>query len=194
MDLRDDRGGGIMQRIRQNMTGFRMPGYVEEILTQNYCGMFMNMSIIRDQGTYSFSYKPGCYTRLETKGMKLYDKLLLLRNLISVSENASDHLIRADSYLLEPELVYSKSGRVDIDNLKIMFYPDIKRLDFRYKLVIFANRILDTSIKEEREMADRFREAAEPGDINRIKLFLDKNIMRLEGRMNEGKQNKPLRA
>ena len=60
--------------------------------------------------------------------------------------------------------------------------------------MIFANRILDTSIKEEREMADRFREAAEPGDINRIKLFLDKNIMRLEGRMNEGKQNKPLRA
>ena len=185
---------GMMQRIRQDMTGYRMPGYVEEILTQNYCGMFMNMSIIRDKGTYSFNYKPGCYTRLETKGMRLYDKLLLLRNLISVSENASDHLIRADSYLLEPELVYSKSGRVDIRNLKIMFYPDIKRLDFRYKLVIFANRIFDTSIKEEREMADRFREAAEPGDINRIKLFLDKNIMRLEGRMNEGKQNKPLRA
>ena len=184
----------MMQRIRQDMTGYRMPGYVEEILTQNYFGMFMNMSIIRDKGTYSFNYKPGCYTRLETKGMRLYDKLLLLRNLISVSENASDHLIRADSYLLEPELVYSKSGRVDIRNLKIMFYPDIKRLDFRYKLVIFANRIFDTSIKEEREMADRFREAAEPGDINRIKLFLDKNIMRLEGRMNEGKQNKPLRA
>ena len=35
-----------MQRIRQDMTGYRMPGYVEEILTQNYCGMFMNMSIV----------------------------------------------------------------------------------------------------------------------------------------------------
>ncbi len=183
-----------MQRIRQDMTGYKMPGYVEEILTQNYCGIFMNMSIIRDKGTYSFSYKPGCYTRLDTKGMKLYDKLLLLRNLISVSEDASDHLIKADSYLLEPELIYSKSGRVDPRSLKLMYYPDIKRLDFRYKLVLFANRILSSNIKEEREMADRIREAAEPGDINRIKLFLDKNILRLEGRMNEGKQSKVLRS
>ena len=39
--------------------------------------------------------------------------------------------------------------------------------------------------KEEREMAERIREAAAPGDINRIKLFLDKTIMRLENRMNE---------
>ena len=34
-------------------------------------------------------------------------------------------------------------------------------------------------------MAERIREAAEPGDMNRIKLFLDKSILRLEGRMNE---------
>lgn len=43
-------------------------------------------------------------------------------------------------------------------------------------------------------MAERFREAAEPGDINRIKLFLDKNILRLEGRMNESKQGKALKS
>jgi hypothetical protein len=176
------------------MTGYKMPGYVEEILTQNYCGTFMNMSIIRDNGTYSFSYRPGCYTRLDTSGLKLYDKLLLLRNLISVSESASDHLIKADSYLLEPELIYSKKGRVDTRSLKLMYYPDIKKLDFRYKFVIFANRILDPNKKEEREIAERIREAAEPGDINRIKLFLDKNILRLEGRMNEGKQSKILRS
>ena len=176
------------------MTGYRMPGYVEEILTQNYCKNFMNMSIIRDKGTYSFSYRPGCYTRLDTTGMKLYDKLLLLRNLISMSENASDHLIGADSYLLEPELVYSKSGRVDTDSLKIMYYPDIKKLDFRYKLVLFAGRIFNPGMREEREMADKFREAAEAGDINRIKLFLDKNILRLEGRMNESKPGKVLKS
>ena len=121
----------------------------------------MNMSIIRDKGSYSFSYKPGCYTRINAAEMKLYEKLLLLRNLISMSESASDHLIREDSYLLEPELIYSKRGRVDVENLKIMYYPDMKKLDFRYKLVIFANRILDPKIREEREMADRFRESAD---------------------------------
>ena len=183
-----------MERIRQNMSGFRMPGYVEEILTQNYCRNFMNMSIIRDKGTYSFSYKPGCYTRIDASEMTLYDKLLLLRNLISMSENAADHLIRPESYLLEPELVYTKSGRVDNESLKLMYYPDMKQLDFRYKLVLFADRILNKNNKEEREIADRLREAAEPGDVNRIKLFLDKNILRLEGRMNEGKQSKGLRS
>ena len=183
-----------MQRIRQNMTGYRMPGYVEEILTQNYCGNFMNMSIIRDKGNYSFSYKPGSYKRLDAKEMSLYDKLLLLRNLITISENASDHLIKADSYLLEPELVYSRSGRVDVNNLKLMYYPDIKRLDFRYKLVLFADRLFSASIKEERDMADKLRESAEPGDLNRVKLFLDKNILRLECRQDEEKQKKVLRS
>ena len=81
-----------------------------------------------------------------------------------------------------------------MDSLKLMYYPDPKKLDFRYKLVIFSDRILKKDIREEREMANRLREAAEPGDINRVKLFLDKNILRLEGRMNESDQNRSYRS
>lgn len=88
------------------MTGYRMPAYVEEILTENYCKNFVRMSIIRDSGKYSFSYKPAGLSRLDPSKMTLFDKLLLIRNLISLSENASDHLIEGESYLLEPELVY----------------------------------------------------------------------------------------
>ena len=133
-----------MQRINQNMTGYRMPAYVEEILTENYCKNFVRMSIVRESGNYSFSYKPAGLSRLDPSSMKLYDKLLLIRNLISMSENTSDHLIGADSYLLEPELVYVKEG----------------------------------------EMAERIRSAAESGDINRLKMFLDKVILRIENSMN----------
>lgn len=176
-----------MERIKQDMTGYRIPTYIEEILTQNYCDSFIRMSILKDKGNYSFNYKPGCLNRLETGNMSLYDKLLLLRNLISVSENTEDHLIGSDSYLLEPELVYAKNGSVDMGSIRIMFYPDVKKLDFRYKIVLFADRILNKNIKEEREMAERIREAAEPGDMNRIKLFLDKTILRLENRMNESR-------
>ena len=173
-----------MQRIKQNMTGYRMPAYVEEILTENYCKNFVRMSIIRDQGNYSFSYKPSGLNRLDTSGMSLYDKLLLIRNLISMSENTSDHLIGAESYLLEPELVYAKGRNVDLDSLKLLFYPDVKKLEFRYKIVLFADRILNKSKREEREMAEKIRAAAEPGDINRLKMFLDKTILRLENSMN----------
>ena len=183
-----------MERIKQDMTGYRMPAYIEEILTQNYCDNFMRMTILRDKGRYSFSYKPGNLNKLDPEKMSLYDKLLLLRNLISMSESTEDHLIGSESYLLEPELVYAKGRNVDIGSIKIMYYPDVKKLDFRYKIVLFADRILSKNIKEEREMANRIREAAEPGDINRIKLFLDKNILRLEGRMSESKQRKVLNS
>ena len=183
-----------MERIKQDMTGYRMPAYIEEILTQNYCDNFIRMSILKDKGSYSFSYKPGSLNRLDPGSMSLYDKLLLLRNLISMSESTEDHLIGPESYLLEPELVYAKGGNVDIGSLKIMYYPDVKKLDFRYKIVLFADRIMNKSIKEEREMAERIREAAAPGDINRIKLFLDKAIMRLENRMNEHRSVKMQRS
>ena len=39
-----------MENIRQDLTGYRMPAYMEEILTENYCGNFMKMSIVRDGG------------------------------------------------------------------------------------------------------------------------------------------------
>lgn len=173
-----------MQRIDQSMTGYRMPAYVEEILTENYCKNFVRMSIVRDSGNYSFSYKPAGLSRLDPSSMNLYDKLLLIRNLISMSENTSDHLIGAESYLLEPELVYAKGNNVDINSLKLLYYPDVKKLDFRYKIVLFADRILNKGMKEEREMAERIRSAAETGDMNRLKMFLDKALLRIENNMN----------
>ena len=173
-----------MQRINQNMTGYRMPAYVEEILTENYCKNFVRMSIIRESGNYSFSYKPAGLSRLDLSDMNIYDKLLLIRNLISMSENTSDHLIGAETYLLEPELVYAKGDRVDMDSLRLLYYPDVKKLEFRYKIVLFADRILNKGIREEREMAERIRSTAETGDINRLKMFLDKAILRLENSMN----------
>lgn len=172
-----------MERIRQEMAGYRMPAYVEEILTQNYCPGFMRMSIIRENDRYAFSYKTDSFSRLDASGMRLYDKLMLIRNMISMSENNSDHLINAENYLLEPELIYMRSGRVDLASLRLMYYPDVKRLDFRYKIVLFSDRIMNKEIREEREMAERIRESAEPGDMNRIKMFLDKAILRIENSM-----------
>ena len=183
-----------MQKIKQEMAGYKMPSYMEEILTENYCKSFMRMSIVRDSGNYSFSYKPESCRRLDMKHLRLYDKLILLRNLISISENSSEHLIDPESYLLEPELIYAKGGSLDQGSLRLMFYPDVKRLDFRYKLVLFADRIMDKNNKDEREMLDRIREASEPGDINRIKLFLEKNISRIEYRMNEDKSSRTLKS
>ena len=176
-----------MERIRHELTGYIMPSYIEEILTCNYCHGFMRMNMVKEHDNYRFSYKPGVYKKLDYRNMCLYEKLILVRSLISIAEKNREHLINPEIYLFEPELVYTRDNNVSVDDIRLMFYPDIKVLSFRYKIVIFADRIMNKKIKEEREAADHLRQISESGDINRMKLMLDKQIMRLENRMAEGR-------
>lgn len=176
-----------MDRIKQELAGYMLPNYVEEILTRNYCPGFVRMSMVKDQGRYSFSYKPGIYKKMNQDGMSLYEKMLLIKSLITVIEKNKEHLIWPETYLIEPELIYLKDNKVSTDDVRIMYYPDIKTLNYRYKLMLFADRILDKKNKEERDAADQLRQSSESGDINRIKLMLDKHIMRLENRMAESR-------
>ena len=176
-----------MENIRHELAGYRLPAYVEEILTHNYCPGFMRMSMIREKEKYQFSYRPGVYKRLEYRSLGLYEKMILIRTIITISEMNKEHLIKPESYLLEPELIYLKDRNVNSNDVKIMYYPDIKALSFRYKLVLFADRILEKKVKDEKDALDQLRQASESGDINRMKLMLDKHIMRLENRMEEGR-------
>ena len=178
---------GTMEHIRHELAGYRLPAYVEEILTRNYCRGFIKMSMVREQDKYNFNYRPGVYKRLDYGNMSLYEKLILIRSLISLSEKNKEHLINPETYLIEPELVYSKGSNVASRDIRIMYYPDTKALSFRYKLVLFADRIMNKRISEERDALEQIRQASESGDVNRIKLSLEKQIMRCEKRMAEGK-------
>lgn len=175
-----------MENIRHELAGYRLPAYVEEILTHNYCPGFMRMSMIREKEKYQFCYRPGAYKKLEHGNMGLYEKMILIKSLITISEMNKEHLIRPETYLLEPELIYLKDRNVDSNDVKIMYYPDVKSLSFRYKLVLFADRILEKKVKDEKDALDQLRQSSESGDLNRMKLMLDKQIMRLENRMEGG--------
>ena len=176
-----------MEHIRHELAGYRLPAYVEEILTRNHCPGFLKMSMVREREAYNFSYRPGVYKKLDFSGMSLYEKLILIKSLISLSEKNKEHLIYPESYLIEPELIYLKNNNASCKDVRIMYYPDIKALSFRYKLVIFASRIMNKRIKDEREAIDQIRLASEIGDIDRIRLSLEKQIMRLENRMADGR-------
>ncbi len=171
-----------MNQIKQGLTEFDIPRYMEEILTHNYCSSFMRMNIIKENSTYNFNYKLGNMTRLNIEELSTYEKLLLIRSIIEMSENARGYLIGGDSYLIEPELIYSVRDEVAIETLRILFYPDVKRLKLEYKLMQFAERIKNKSIKDERATFEQLRIAGECCDLNKIKLFLDKNIARAESR------------
>ncbi|MBE6040992.1 MAG: hypothetical protein E7220_00545 [Clostridiales bacterium] len=172
-----------MDKIRHGLTEYRMPGYVEEVLSQNYCSCFISMTIVKDKDSYRFSYDPGRSRKLDIASLDTYRKLILLKTLISISRRSAVHLIAPDSFLLEPELLYTNDNRVDIDSLRILFYPDVKMLSFGNKLRIFSDRLFDHGNREEREYSEQFRNSLEDGDINRAGLFLDKNILRLESRI-----------
>lgn len=171
-----------MEHIKQGMAGYRIPGYMEEILTGNYCPYFMRMSMVRENEIYSFNYRPDKYRRLNKSTLSTYEKLVLIRSVITLTENIREYMISPEKYLIEPELIYINDGRVSAESIKMMFYPDVKKLGLRYKLILFAERLKDPNKKEERELFEQLRTAGEGGDINRVKLFLDKNIQRMENR------------
>jgi hypothetical protein len=171
-----------MNKLRHGLSGYSMPAYVEEILTGNYCNVFVRMTIIKDGDSYRFTYRPGNLKRLDINSLDTYEKLLLLRSIITLSQRASSYLIRPESYLIEPELVYSSGNRVNSSSLRLIFYPDVTALRFENKLINFAERIRNSDIREERELMDQFRDLLEEGDLARASWFLDKNILRIENR------------
>lgn len=171
-----------METIKHGMKGYRIPSYMEEILTHNYCPHFMRMSMIRDGQSYRFSYRPGSMTRVNIQDLDIYGKLVLLRSLITINESAESYLIPAENYLLEPELIYTSDGNTTAGSIRILFYPDVRRVRFPDKLMRFSERIREGCSKDECELIGQFGEALEGGDLNRARLLLDKNILRIEGR------------
>jgi hypothetical protein len=107
---------------------------------------------------------------------------VLLRSVITLSESAQGYLISPENYLLEPELIYSADNSTLPGHLRILFYPDVKRMKFPQKLMLFNERIRNNSIRDERELLGSLRDILDSGDINRAKMFLDKNILRIESR------------
>lgn len=171
-----------MNRITHGLTEHRIPAYMEEILTQNYCPSFMRMSMIRDRDSYSFSYRPGSLRRLNIQELDIYGKLVLLRSLITICRRAGEFLIGAENYLIEPELIFTENGGIGSSDIRILFYPDVKRQGLDHKLRLFAGRISAGAPREERDLIGQFAETLEGGDLNRATLFLEKNILRIEAR------------
>ena len=102
-----------MDTIKHGMNGYRIPAYMEEILTHNYCPYFVRMTIVRDGQSYRFSYRPGRLTRLNTEDLDIYGRLMLLRSVIAVCEAAQGYLIGPENYLLNERRREWTDGQTD---------------------------------------------------------------------------------
>lgn len=169
-----------MKMVHEEVDKCRLPLYIEDILSNNYCPSFLNMSMVRENENYIFNYRTGRYKRIDMSKLNTYFKLVLLRSIILLKERNENWLIRSENYLIEPELIYSLNNNVDDGNVRILFYPDYKKQPFDEKISMFADKIKNKKDRNEIELIDKFKSLAMLNDWNKMKIFLDKNILRIE--------------
>lgn len=138
-----ERRPAVKKWLKQEITGYHMPMYLNDILTGNYNRNFLRMSIIKDGDAYMFSYDTADLRKIKTGDMTLHEKMQLIRGIIEISEENDNHLVMARKYLLEPELIYSRNNSVTKERLKLLFYPDFNEMEFEDKLILFIDRITD---------------------------------------------------
>ncbi len=186
-NVADDGAGSSAERrpavkkwLKQEITGYHMPMYLNDILTGNYNRNFLRMSIIKDGDAYMFSYDTADLRKIKTGDMTLHEKMQLIRGIIEISEENDNHLVMARKYLLEPELIYSRNNSVTKERLKLLFYPDFNEMEFEDKLILFIDRITDMRKETEVKEMEDLKEMVLKGDRLRLLRYLDKRIVRLD--------------
>lgn len=175
-----ERRPAVKKWLKQEITGYHMPMYLNDILTGNYNRNFLRMSIIKDGDAYMFSYDTADLRKIKTGDMTLHEKMQLIRGIIEISEENDNHLVMARKYLLEPELIYSRNNSVTKERLKLLFYPDFNEMEFEDKLILFIDRITDMRKETEVKEMEDLKEMVFKGDRLRLLRYLDKRIVRLD--------------
>ena len=175
-----ERRPAVKKWLKQEITGYHMPMYLNDILTGNYNRNFLRMSIIKDGDAYMFSYDTADLRKIKTGDMTLHEKMQLIRGIIDISEENDNHLVMARKYLLEPELIYSRNNSVTKERLKLLFYPDFNEMEFEDKLILFIDRITDMRKETEVKEMEDLKEMVLKGDRLRLLRYLDKRIVRLD--------------
>lgn len=176
----EERRPAVKKWLKQEITGYHMPMYLNDILTGNYNRNFLRMSIIKDGDAYMFSYDTADLRKIKTGDMTLHEKMQLIRGIIEISEENDNHLVMARKYLLEPELIYSRNNSVTKERLKLLFYPDFNEMEFEDKLILFIDRITDMRKETEVKEMEDLKEMVLKGDRLRLLRYLDKRIVRLD--------------
>lgn len=169
----------MRKQLVQEVIGYNIPRYICEILTRNYSRAFLRMSILKDGDKYIFSYDTGYYQRLDRRKLLTPSKLYIIRAVFAINELNENHLIPATRYLIEPELVFIRSGTSDDPRVRLMFYPDSNRLEFEAKIIRFMRSLLDLSIPDERDIYDTVKSHLDMGDYNGAVMYLDTKSERI---------------
>ena len=169
-----------MKELREDASECKIPTYIEDILIHNYCPNFLRMTMVREGSDYTFNYQTERYKKIDIGSLDTYDKLVLLRTVIAMRDGNEDWLIQDENYVLDPELIYTINNSVQEGSIRMLYYPDYKRMSFKKKMLEFVEKIRNSRNKIENDLLDKFKSVCELNDWNRTRLFLDKNILRMQ--------------
>ncbi len=169
----------MKRTLRQGINNYYMPIYMRDILINNYCPCFLEMSIVKENDSYMFSYDTGFSERMDMNKLSTIDKLMLIRSILRLNHLSEEWLIRAEDYLLEPELLYSYNNSVYTDEVKLLFYPDFKSQEFNLKLALLIDKIKDKRNKRELEVMERLKDISNDGDMVLLERTIEKMINRI---------------
>ena len=164
---------------KQDIKGYRIPGYIIEILTNNYCPSFLRMSVIKEKDSYKFSYNTDEFSQMDYQGMNTVGKLRLVKSILHICKLADDYLISPNAFLIEPELIYSRENSTSEDKIHILFYPDQSMRSYSMKIGVFVGKIKEKYNKQESEVLDALIKMTENEEWIKIERYIDKNIDRL---------------
>lgn len=169
-----------MKNLRQECKKCNIPGYVQDILINNYCPFFLKMSMIIDDENLIMKYQTNRYRPLNIELLDTKEKFILLRTIVNLIEKNEEWLIGPSNYLIEPKYIYTVNNSLSEDVIRILFYPDYTFTSFSKKIINFSMKLRKTAKSEDHYLFMQFEEIAARGDLNKIKMFLDKNILRME--------------
>ncbi len=169
------------QRMTQRITGYHLPNYISEILIHDYTRTFLRMVITQKQNRYDFTYELTGFERCLTNRLNTHQKLQLLESLYEVNQINEDHLIPAEKYLLDPALIYWRNENTCRNNIRILFYPDMKEVPFMKKWLLIVETLLDTDVAKEKQILDDIRHMLRRGnDPECLKKLLEESREKCE--------------
>ncbi len=170
------------ERLSRRIVGHSIPEYMIEILIQDYAGTFLRMVVSRNGGVYDLSYEQNGYRRCMAQRLPSPEKFRLLELLYDINEENENHLIPAERYMLEPELIYWKDHRISRKTVRLLFYPDVKGESFLRKWLMLIEKILNPGVPEEKGLLEQMRYLLQKSsDPEKLRDLIQAARIRCEG-------------
>ena len=144
------------------------------------------MVVSRNAGVYDLSYEQNGYRRCMAQRLPSPEKFRLLELLYDINEENENHLIPAERYMLEPELIYWKDHRIGRKTVRLLFYPDVKGEPVLRKWLILIEKILNPSVPEEKGLLEQMRYLLQKSnDPEKLRDLIQAARIRCEGSAEE---------